>query len=145
MKQLNNEQKAARALHKTNIIIGFIAFIPAFLCWMFSLDMWFVEHHVTTDSWATVYSSSEKMFFAFSSLLLIVFYIYTIFPPLIHESEKYSKTISNLYWILVLSTNLLTALLFIYNEAPIIAVIPAIPFLFALYGLFSQLQIILKK
>ena len=138
MIKLNKEQNAARALQKVNIVIGILAFIPAILCWLFACDMWFVEHQVSSDSWATVYSSSEKTFFAYSSILLIAFYSYTIFCPLIFESEKYSKAISRVYWIIVLITNLLTALLFIGNEAPIVAIIPAIPFLFALVGLIAH-------
>lgn len=138
MIKLNKEQKVARALQKANIVIGILAFIPAFLCWLFAFDMWFVEHQISSDSWAHGYSSSEKTFFAFSSILLIVFYTYTIFCPLIFESEKYSKAISSADWIIVLITNLLTALLFIGNEAPIVAIIPAIPFLLALVGLIAH-------
>ncbi len=145
MIKLNEEQKAARALQKANIIIGILAFIPAFLCWLFACDMWFAERQISSDSWATGYSSSEKTFFAYSSILLIAFYTYTIFCPLIYESEKYSKAISNAYWIIVLITNLLTALLFICNEAPMMALVPAIPFLFALYGLIVHYNIRVKK
>ncbi len=138
---LNEEQKAARLLQKANIIIAILAFIPAFLCWLFAFDMWFVERQISSDSWATCYSSSEKTFFAYSSILLIAFYSYTIFCPLMYESEKYSKAISNAYWIIVLITNLLTALLFIYNEAPVVAIIPAIPFLLALDGLIAHYNV----
>jgi hypothetical protein len=141
MIKLNKEQKAARSLQKANIVIGILAFIPAMLCWLFACDMWFVEHQISSDSWAHGYSSSEKTFFAYSSILLIAFYSYTIFCPLIFETEKYSKAISSAYWIIVLITNLLTVILFIVNEIPIVAIIPAIPFLFAVYGLIMHLKL----
>lgn len=132
MIKLNEEQIAARALQKANIIIGILAFIPALLCWLFAYDMWIAYPH---------HNSSEKAFFAYASILLLAFYAYTIFSPRIDESENYSKQISGAYWILVLITNLLTALLFISKMAPILAVIPAIPFLFALNGMVAHYKL----
>ena len=75
------------------------------------------------------------------SILLLIFYAYTIFCPLIDERNNYSKTISYAYWLIVLITNLLAALLFICNEAPIMAVIPAIPFLIALRGFIAHTKL----
>jgi amino acid transporter len=139
---LNEEQKTARILQKANIIIAIIAFVPAFFCWLFTFDMWFVERQISSDSWATVYSSSEKIFFACASILLFIFYAYTIFCPLTHETNNYSKTGSGVYWIMVLITNLIAALLFVGVEFYIIAIVPAIPFLIAVDGLIAHHNII---
>ncbi|HRG59568.1 MAG TPA: hypothetical protein PK323_11470 [Bacteroidia bacterium] len=141
MINLNKEQKSARILQRANIIIAIFAFMPAFFCWLYTYDMWFVEKHISSDSWATGYSDSEKTFFAYASILLLIFYGYTIFCPLIFECEQYSRRVSGAYWLIVLITNLLTALLFINSGVHIIAIIPTIPFLIALVGFIAHLKL----
>ena len=99
------EQKAASALQKANIIVAILAFITAILCWCITCDMWFMNHEVSSD-WPNGYSDEEKTFFAYASILLLIFYLYTIFYPLFFDSTNQYKMMKAYYWFLVLITNM---------------------------------------
>lgn len=123
---LNKEQKIARSLHYINEFIGFFAFIPALLCWFITIDSILNENN------------NEVSFYTCSSILLIIFYGYILRCPYIYKVENYNSEVSLWYWMIVLITNLLTALLFISTDISMMATVPAIPFLFALVGLIAH-------
>jgi len=128
MIKINKEQNVAGSLQIVNGIIGVIAFIPAMLCWLCTI-LFFTE------------LKEHLIFFLSSSSLLIVFYGYTICSPRIYLFESYHMDTSFVYWIIVILTNLLTGFLFVIISCWQMAVVPAIPFLFAVYGLIMHLKL----
>jgi hypothetical protein len=129
MIKINKEQNVAGSLQIVNDIIGVIAFIPAVLCWLCTL-LFFTE-----------FNDEHLIFFLSSSALLIVFYGYTIWSPRIYLFESYDMNTSFVYWIIVILTNLLTGFLFVIISCWQMAIVPAIPFLFAVYGLIMHLKL----
>ncbi len=125
MNKLNKEQQVARILYYINNFIGILAMIPAVWCWIY-----------------TVLAISEKngndaLFFYFfgASILLITFYGYVFWCPCIHKLERYNTEVSFWYWMIVLLTNLLTALLFVTAHFKALALIPIVPLIISLIGL----------
>lgn len=133
MKPLNSEQKVARSLQKVNNVIAFLAFIPAVLCWLITMDIIINGYQ------------KELAVFGCSSILLLVFYGYTFLSPRIYLCENYSKSGSLSYWIIILLTNLFTIFLFVFNEAWEINLIPAIPLTISLNGLIAHYNSNYKK
>lgn len=133
MKPLNSEQKVARSLQKVNNVIAFLAFIPAVLCWLITMDIIINGYQ------------KELAVFGCSSILLLVFYGYTFLSPRIYLCENYSKCGSLSYWIIILLTNLFTIFLFVFNEAWEINLIPAIPLTISLNGLIAHYNSNYKK
>ncbi len=128
MIKINKEQNVAGSLQIVNDIIGVIALIPAMLCWLCTL-LFFTE------------LNEHLIFFLSSSALLIVFYGYTICSPRIYLFESYQMNTSFVYWIIVILTNLLTGFLFVIISCWQMAIVPTIPFLFAVYGLIMHLKL----
>ena len=77
MNPLNKEQKAALNLQKTNNVIAFLAFLPALICWVITVD-------VLNYNW-----TNEVLTFSYSSILLLIFYGYTFISPRIYLFENY--------------------------------------------------------
>jgi hypothetical protein len=123
MKKLNKEQKVARRLHHINELFGILAFIPAFICWLITIDAILNENN------------SDVFYFTCSSILLLIFYTYIFRCPCIYKIENYDRDVSLGYWIRVLITNLLTALLFISADIAMMTIIPAVPFVLSVIGL----------
>jgi hypothetical protein len=125
MKKLNKEQQVARLLQSINTLFGLVAFAPAFLCW----------------GCATIFlSTNDKDFeaFLYSSILLIIFYGYTIISPRIYINEYYNKHVSLGYWLIVLITNLITIVFFLTNDFAKIVFVPAIPLIISFIGLIAH-------
>jgi hypothetical protein len=120
---LNKEQKVAKALQKTNTVIAFLVIIPAILCWLITI-------YALNFKW-----TNEVFAFIYASILLLLFYGYTILSPRIYLFENYNKQSSFTYWLLVLFTNLLTIFLFVNNDAWHMTIVPSIPLLISFYGL----------
>lgn len=133
MKPLNSEQKVARSLQKVNNVIAFLAFIPAVLCWLITMDIIINGYQ------------KELAVFGCSSILLLVFYGYTFLSTRIYLCENYSKSGSLSYWIIILLTNLFTIFLFVFNEAWEMNLIPAIPLTISLNGLIAHYNSNYKK
>jgi hypothetical protein len=128
---INKEQQVAGTLQIVNNILGVVAFIPAILCWLSTL--------------ITLREKSEYLIFLIcSSVLLIVFYGYTIFGPRIYLFKRYHVNNSFFYWIIVILTNLFTAVLFASIPCWSLVIVPSIPFLIAIYGLIAHLKLCSK-
>lgn len=132
MIKLNREQQVAGTLQIINNIIAVIAFIPAFCCWFFTI---------------VFFQGLKQDLFLFTScsILLFVFYGYTLCGPRIYLFESYHIDHSFWYWLIVLTTNLLTAVIFFSISYWHLAIVPAVPFLIAVDGLIAHLKINSKK
>jgi hypothetical protein len=128
MIKLNREQQVAGTLQIINNVIGVIAFIPAFFCWFFTI---FFFQGLKQD----------LFLFISSSLLLFVFYGYTLCGLRVYLFDSYNIDTSFWYWLIVLTTNLLTAILFFSIPYWHLAIVPAVPFLIAVDGLIAHLKI----
>lgn len=129
MRNLNREQEIARSLESVNYFIGLLAIIPALLCWLLTIEV-FKENR-----------TNEILELLFSSLLLIVFYTYTLFPLRIYNHKYYNEYSALYFWLAVLITNGLTTLLFISCEVAIVSILPGIPMIYALRGLIAHYKI----
>lgn len=132
MIKLNKEQQVARLLQSINTLLGLVAFAPAFLCW----------------GCVTILLSRNDPEFAsywYSSILLILFYGYTIISPRIYINEYYNRHVSLAYWIIVLITNLITVAFFLTNDFAKIVFVPVIPLIISLLGLIAHFHVNYNK
>jgi hypothetical protein len=125
MIKLNLEQKVARLLQGINSLIGVCAFVPASLCWFFTLLEYTEVNHPDTG-------------FIYSSVLLIVFYGYTIISPRIYIYEYYNKSTSFWHWIIVFITNVFTVIHFLNNNYLMVTIVPTIPLIISAIGLIAH-------
>lgn len=147
----NKEQDTAKLLQNVNIAIAVIAFIPALLCFTFTIDSLSPSQY-HTDGWGANSSSNEKFLFVSSSLLLLVFYGYTFLSPRIYHLKEYSKVLSRNYWITVIVVNALTLVLFgnmggfrLFFASSFISAfawLPVLPLSIATHGLLLNLNIL---
>ena len=129
MNPLNKEQKAALTLQKTNNVIAFLAFLPASICWIITID-------ILNYNW-----TNEVLTFLYSSILLLIFYGYTLLSPRIYLFENYNRQSSLRYWLIVFLTNLITIFLFVKNDAWLMAIVPSIPMTISAFGLIAHYNI----
>jgi len=132
MINLNLEQKVACLLQGTNTLIGVCAFIPAGLCWFFTLLEFTERNHKFT-------------YFDYSSILLFLFYGYTIISPRIYIYEHYNKNASFWHWIIVFITNGFTIKFFLDHTTSMVIIVPTIPLIISAIGLIAHCHIHFNK
>ena len=144
MAQLNEEQRVARILQRVNTLYAILTIIPGFFCFLVTIDA-LTPSQQCSDCWSTYYSTQDKFYWATSSILLIVFYGYTVFCPRIYVNEYYNRETTFNYWILVFITNLFTIILFIskigfdhLDSLWLICVIPLIPLILSVRGMLAK-------
>jgi hypothetical protein len=131
--KLNEEQKVALTLQKTNNVIAFLVFVPASICLIITVD-------ALNYNW-----TNEVITFLYSSILLIIFYGYTFLSPRIYLFENYNRQSSLIYWLIVFLSNLLTIFLFVHNDALQMVIVPTIPLVISAIGLIAHYNINFNK
>lgn len=149
--QQNNEQRTAKLLQNVNVTIAVLAFLPALGCFLYTLGS-LSPQGPTTDGWGSHYSDTDKLLSVSSSILLTVFYGYTILCPKVYLFEQYNTVISRNYWITVIVVNALTLLLFanfggfrfFFDSSflSVIAWLPVLPLSIAIHGILLNLNLL---
>jgi hypothetical protein len=147
MEQLNGEQRVARILQKVNTLYSILALVPACICWLITIDT-FGNEGQNAD---VIQQDADVWFFRCSSILLFIFYSYTIGSPRIYNRDDYNKQGSLIFWFLVLLTNMLTQFLFIeylglesfttFTFESYLLIIPSFPLVLSLIGIREYFKV----